>query len=517
MSRPERLDALLVQARPPDPSRAASQGAAVRILARLAVREASDGARPPRRRGLRRALAVAAVALLALGVRPHERVRSVGHAPRTEPPAIAGNEVADADPLRALARAAAAGDPLARARLRDRGRDGRTALLDLAAAGGADAARALSVLRSFGALRGPRDVERIAALARRPALRGEAVPLLAADLGSSGAAHLGRLLVDEPDAEPMVVAALERVARRGRRQAALDALMSGVAAGRVSAAALALRLGGAVELRTVVQALPERLRAAPALAEAIARGPRTLRNRTLRLAERGDASALALAARAGLEGSIDLLRTQARSADRATATQAVVLLAEMGSPEAVVALGEARSGVAAEGALAALATSDERALDGVLHRAVTRPREASAALAALGGAGAAGLERLRDLARTPALAPRVIAALASAVDPRASDALLDLGGHAARRLDVMAALATRLTDGDESAGSALLTLARRGHQRAALRALAGCGEPGIRWLREAEREPELRRRARDWLVRLVGAPSRRSSGGPSAI
>ncbi|MDJ0974795.1 MAG: hypothetical protein QNJ98_10080 [Planctomycetota bacterium] len=521
MSLPDRLDQDLRAARPPDPPRSESDRAAVRILARLAVRDAGTAAQPaaPRHRSVVRIASIAAAVLVAVLAWPDASSPPSAPTPPTPEASIAGapRHAAPEDPLRALAREAVAGDALARARLRDRGAEGRAALLALAAGGGEDASRALAVLRSFGALRGPREVERIAALAHRPELRSEAVALLGSDLGKAGAAHLGRLLASEPEAEPIVIAALERVARRGRRQAAIDALMQGVTAGRVAAAGAAVRLGGAAELRAVLDALPEGRVGDPALAAVVREGPRTLKRRALHLAARGDERALVLAARARLDGVVGMLAQRVASGDAERAGLAVGLLAEMRTAPAWVELGRARDGAAAAQALAALAQSPEATLDGVVHLVMRRPREAPGALAALGGAGAGGLDRLRGLARVPSVASAVVEAIGAAVGPGAAQALVELAGHPARRYEVVAALASRLEAGDEAAGSALLALARDGLERPVLRALAGCGEAGIRWLKEAEREPELRRRARVWLGRLVGAPSRSAASSPSAI
>lgn len=520
-------------ARPEDPCAAEAQRAAVRVLARLAVQDATLHADEPtvghgRAARRRRVVAGAAAACLLLGLvlwpssvsnTRGSAERRPAHVETAQAPAPA--PTAEAEPTVAvLARQAVGGNALARARLRDAGRAGRRALLSLAAQGaapddkgagaGAERRRALEVLRSFGGLRSRGEVDAVAALAQDSALRTDAIALLASDVGRAGARHLGNLLAENVDAGSDVVVALKRVAALGRRQAAFAALVAGARAGSEEAAAAAMHVGGASGLKAVLDVVPAEVVGSERLAVALRDGPRTMRGRALRLAERGDRKAIRMAAAAQLPQIVPVLDARARDPDAGVATEAVELLAGIDAPQALVALGRALEGPSRPRVQEILSAAQPGAVDALARAARGSARGSAAALAALAVMGESGVQRLGDLAQSVVLARGVIAALATSPHASASKALAEVAARPAFRFEVVTALATRLKAGDEGAGSSLLALARGPAARAVLRALAGCGEAGVRWLREAERIPVLQRRARD-LLNEMGAGSQRSA------
>ncbi len=510
-------------ARPSDPDAAAAEAIAVRTLARLAVLEAGRTAYAARRPGklqrLVRAAAVLVAVLLPLGALEDARDAAV---PTAAPVSV--------EPTWAARVAGAlSGDLLARARVVRGGLAARGALLvaaeQLAAAGNEASGRdALELLHEAGPLRNRGEAERVAQLARVPGLQGAACAVLARDMGSTGAEHLGALLAADPRAEAEAVRALEQVARRGRREAALAGLLRGVRQGRPQAAAAAVRIGGSTHLERVLATLPEGLfeaeasrtrshvRVRGAVTDALRRGARTLRMRAVRLAERGNARALELAAAARIPGSVGVLARESGHEDEARALAAVDLLADVATVPAWVALARALSGPVPERVALHLRQAPEAADVALLACARRSLRDAPAAMEALAVRGS--VDRLAALARESRLAPAAIHALGNAASADADAVLATLAARPSRSPHVRAALTERLNRGHAAAGAALLELAREGHERAVLTALARCGAAGLALLQTAAQDPQLGPRARHALLRLRERPANvRVAGG----
>jgi len=446
-------------ARPADPDPAASEGACVRTLARFVVLEAG---------------AVAATEAAATEAAATEAAATEAGATEAGATEAGRTEVRHGNPARRIrvARRVAAALLLA-------------ALLPLVAASSSTQPPAVSSsspreiarrarhgalpLRAGGRLRSDEEIRRIARLALVPALRPLALPLLARDPGPAGPVSLGRLLVDVPSAEADVVAALERVAARGRREAALRGLLAGAATGRIHAAAAAVRLGGADHLSRVLAVVPAAALAGPEVVSAVRAGRRTLRARLVRLAAHGDGRALRLAARAGARGIVPLLARETQREEPGRARRAVTLLAGLSDVHAHVALARALEGPAAEHARELLCALPPAVDVRLAARARKDARDAPAALRALTVRGAVGT--LVDLAAVPRLGSAAVRALADVAGAGASQALVVLAARPALRQGAVEALGVRLRRGDGEAARGLQRLGRSAQGRAARREL----------------------------------------------
>jgi hypothetical protein len=116
-------------------------------------------------------------------------------------------------------------------------------------------------------------------------------------------------------------------------------------------------------------------------------------------------------------------------------------------------------------------------------------------LGALAEVGDAGLASLDRFARTPAFGPAAVDALGRSRSESAADVLARLAARSSLSRAAFAALAERTRRGDPSAANRLLSLAREGHARVALDALASCGETARDALAEALSDARLRRAA----------------------
>ncbi len=499
IDRNEGVLAALREARPADPSPAEAERASVRVLARLAVLEAGRHAAdavPAARTTRRVPVRAVAAAILLMGFLSLP-FGSVDPA-RTTP----DDDGVVASTREAWIDAALAGDTLTRARARVGGAGRRDELLTEAERGGRRGRDALALLASWGAPRNADEVGRAKALASDAVVGETAIEWLGTDLGPGGARALGELLVTLPAVESEVVAALEGVARRGRREAATLALLEGVGAGRAVAAAAAVRVGGARSLERVLGTMPEGLSRNALVLSEVAGGARTLRARLVRLAERGDATAVRVGAGARLPALVPLLAIRAVEGDDAGAAEAVRLLAAYDTPDAWIAVGRAVEGPAGSVACASLSGLSETMCIALERRARSSTRQAGAALVCLACAGRPGLDRVRNLAVRPSLARTALAALRMSPDVEASRMLAVLSHRPALLHDAVAALGTRLQRGDETAGTALLALARGRHAGAVFRTISTCGDTGVAWLQRALGDPKLQRQARQVLVRL---------------
>ena len=490
-------------ARKADPSRADATQVAVRVLARLAILEAAPAMAltPPlrawsaRRGGEAAAAALVAVALVSWGALDAGTARTISVS--TVPGADVRAQGRAAASWCARARAAVAGDTLERQRLIHGGVPARGALLSLAAAAGADAVGALDLLGAAGGARGTAEMARVARLVVTADLAAPAIGLLARDLGTDGARHLGLLLVAQPHLEVPLVAALETVAASGRRRSAFEGLLAGARAGRDGAAAAAVEVGGAERLERLLAVLPGRGAPAPALVEALRRAPATTRARLAHLAGTGDGRVLALAAAADAPGVVARLAAEALAEDPARALHAVRLLAGRDDLEAHVALARALDGAAQDRARTALQRLGPDAVAGLVAHARGAGRHAAAALRALAATGA--VEALLGIARESRLAPDVLRALAEARGEAVDGALAQLAARPALREGALQILAQRVRRGDVQAGAVLLDLARRGHARRVIRLLEDAGSPGHTVLQCAAADPILRLRVREAL------------------
>lgn len=499
MSAQHEIDRQLGAARPPDPVGGDLDAASVRVLARLAMLETGvrnvGGEIPERPIRHGSWMKVAACAVLLLLASPSV---PVSVPPSREPAATVP------DPLVASVEAAIGGDVLARRRLLVAGPRVRTLLLDHAAAVPDDAACALALLRAAGGVRGDAEASRLADLAAWPGLREAAIDLLASAPTTAGVKYLARLLVELPEAEREVVDALLQAARHGRRGAACRALASGAAAGRVEAAAAAIRIGSGRSAGAVIAAVHEALLDDPRLAVACCEAPATTRDRLLCRAAGGDERSLRLIAGARLEGVIPLLEARAMGSDQAVARQAVDALSRQNRPEAWFALARALFGEAAAEVRSVLASAPQGAVDYLERVARAEPARRAFALEALAAAGGEGLLALERLCERPALRAPVVDALERAPGPGAVDLLAALavdGGDTGRAL---VALGRRLEAGDRRAGRVLLAMARDGGSRRALRLLARHGAgAGLDWFERVAAEPSLPHDARVVLTRAV--------------
>jgi len=507
MSRPDdALTTRLRAARPVDPGPREAEAAAVRVLARVAVLEAgARGAVRARRGGRGRALVRRAAAVLLGaslvglgGLSPATAPEVSSQAARAPVPATAGPE----GPWAQRVHAALAGDPLAQRRVVHGGLRARRALLTAAEArarqGATPQARlALGLLAEAGRLRGEDESRRVAALAGRDGLRPAAVGLLATSLGPYGARALQALLVEDHAAETAVVTALLGMARRGRREPALQALLAGTERGRVEAAAAALRVAGAADVTRVLAALPPEQASVPEVLQAVRAGPVTLRKRLVRLAEHGDGRALTLAAAARVEGVVARLGVESQSGQAARARRAVDLLTRHGGLRAQLALARAFEGLAGARARAAVRAAPASLDQALLAHARGALRDVPAVTAALAQRGAGGVATLRAMAADARLAPRALQALARTAAPEAVEALASLAARRGLASAALAALGRRLAAGDEAAGQRLLALVGTDRARAAVQALRGSGRAGRALLESpAGRRAVARRAAR---------------------
>jgi hypothetical protein len=500
------VDRLLERIRPADPVGREADEAAVRILARVAMLDAGRRAAAQRRPGLGRTAGLAAAVLLALSA-PLAALRE-NHPIGSEATTSA------AHPLAGVVAEAVAGDPLARRRVLTAGPAKRDALLAHAVRSEADGVQALELLAAAGGIRTGDQVAEVARLAERPALRAAAVDLLARSPHAAGCRALGRLLIEVPGAEPEVVAALRRAARRGRSGAAREALLEGAVQGRLIAAVAAIELGGARGLEHALAVLPDEVRRSPATVRALQEGRATTRARLLRLAETGNEAALDLAVASRLAGVVPVLARRARQAEAPAAAWAVDALACLGDDEAWRAVAAALGGPADAACRDRLRTAPPRVLDHLVRIAVGEPARRAVALEGLAAGGEGGLERLARLARRrPQLALDVVDVLATAEAPGAVRLLADLAAAAADAGPAARALGRRLSVGDEEAGAALLAVAREGKADVALRELARRLDSGSRpWLLRATRDPSLRAAAQ----RILRRAGRRDHGVEAA-
>jgi hypothetical protein len=488
------FESLLARSRPADPRRDLLEGAAVRILARVAVLQGLDPA-PARqlRRRVSGARAAAALALVVLAS-PASGPSRTGAVPALPPAPCAG-------PWACVVAPALNGDPAAKRSLREMGAEGRELLWSAAEAGSPEA---LPLLRGWGQLKDAREVRRAANLVLVPAASAEALDMLASGPVADAAAPLATLLVERPALEAPVVSTLRRLAARGAREDVLRALLAGAAAGRSLAAAAAVELGPSSTGDRLLVLLPARQFEEAPLADALRSARPTTIARVLRRAEEGDDRALAWAAAARLEGAVPLLHATAVGADVAPAWHALERLAHVGGTEAWLALARGTEAPAGARALELLATMGPADVAGLSARARSSVRDRAAALWALACAGDAGLDALAGFGRRPACVPETLAALERSPLGGAAARLAELGAGYDSALPVIEALGRRLVAGHADAGPALLALGRTGPRRAALEALFGAGEAGERFLTLAAGDPALGADVRALLARSGG-------------
>ena len=481
-SRPDPVEALRGQ-RPPDPTAEDGAAAADRVLARVSMRIRSSR----RRRGWWR-WGIAAAAMLVVGFGVATRVddeRTPDRDPATPTPPAASSALAP------LVAPAVAGDAVARNRLRGGGRAARAVLLDAAEDSAfVDRAGALALVRVTGSLRDGREIARVVRLTRDPTVREAAVGLLARTVGSRGVAALGSVLESDAGAEADVVAALRRVARGGRREAALQALLRGVESGRVEALAAALHVASALQISRVLDVMPRR---GPANAQVVA-AVRTVsdatRRRLLRLAGHGDGNALRLIGEARLPEAVRVLAVVANQPRLGRARAAVDWLAAQDTVVADVALARSLDGFVGDEAQAALSARPPERQRALADHARRSRRDRIAALRAL-GTSPAGVAHVERLARVPRLVDAAVQALSTARTSDASLALARLGADRARFDEALHALLVRLELALPGAQEGLLALARAADARAVLRA-ALRAEGGDAVLEAAQQDPALR-------------------------
>jgi hypothetical protein len=428
------VDALVLAARPADPTGASAEAVAVRVLARVAALETGGSSSGPSSRraeraregvGSRRFAKSFAAVLLASAAFAAGTSAGRRHDAGSPP----SGPFAEPDPSVALAHAVGAGmrgDPAALATLRRGGAAARAACLDRVARAGDDASGALALFGRIGGVVGSGEAESLARaharadLAGRVDLRRGIVAALAGAGGDSGVAALSRLLcasrfavpADDGDdaAESEVVAALRDVAARGRPGLALRALRDGADAGSARAAAGTVSVGGSQEIDRLLSRRCA-LAASDEVAAALRAASDTARALVVRRAAAGDPRALALAAAARLEDlpsalTAALADAGAPGAARPDPTAAVAAIAAVGGAPAWRALpllragddaSAARAASAAIRALPPAAASAMRAL--ALGSVGSRAAPYLAALAEMGDEGPVALA---DLANRPA-------------------------------------------------------------------------------------------------------------------
>ncbi len=498
MIRPD-LDRLLAGARPGDPTGLGLERACVRVLARVASLE---GSVPPAPRALRRCVAavLAAVMVLAFALGGS----TSGGAGTASGPSLAGQTTSCFDAIAAALR----GEWGARRSLRRSGAVGRACVWSAIEAGQGEALR---LLRDSGHALSVEELERVCALALRPELTRPAVEALAEEPARVAGDRLGRLLVGEAGLEGPVVAALQRVAARGGRSEAVEALLAGAAAGRTLAAQAVVLLGPSSCGERLLVLLPEAVLGSEPLGQALAEARPTFIARVVRRAEAGDERALAWAANARLAACVPLLHAQAVEPDVPVARKALVALARIGTTDAWLAVARSTAAAAGETAYEQLAQLDEGAVRSLVARVESSARDRTAGLLALACGGPEGLAGLARLGARPAFGPAVIDCLAASPCRGAAERLLELARGHDTPLPIVAALGRRLALGHADAGGALLALGRQGASRAAVQALAAAGEPGERFLALAALDPALGEEARPRAQR--GAVAERASPG----
>jgi len=303
--------------------------------------------------------------------------------------------------------------------------------------------------------------------------------VLAATPGDAGPQALANMLVDaqasdrsgamRPDVvgprasrDAALVRALERVARAGRATLALDGLRRAADAGCAAAAVGCLRVAGTPELDRALALVAAHPATQPAVVEAVTLRPRVLGAALLRRVERGDRSALALAAAARVEGLAAVVRPFLADPARAVgAVDALVVGGDVSSVETLAlglggpADGEARRALASLGA-PAVATLEAAAA----AAATAGDGAADPYVAALAGLGDAALPSLVALADRPTLAVRVVRALAASKATGASDALAALASRPPLTRAAVDALGARRAAGDPRAPAALVEAGR---------------------------------------------------------
>jgi|GEM_PF-6871707 len=507
------LDRLLTRARPGDPTGLVLERAAVRVLARVASREGAslEGRAPPSLAALRRRVvaALAAIMLLAFALGGSAGGGSAGGGSaggKFENGAFQGGGAGGSSiaTLRTscpdVVAAALRGEVGARRSLRQAGAVGRACVWSAIDAGQGEALR---LLREGGRALPEADLERVCALALRPELARLAVEALAEEPARVACDRLGRLLVTQAGLEGLLVTALQRVAVRGGRFEAVEALLSGAAAGRTLAARAVVLLGPASSAERLLVLLPAAALESEDLVVALAAARSTFVARVLRRAEAGDQKALAWAVGARLAACVPLLHAQAVEPDEQIARAALAGLARIGTTEAWLALARSTAAAAGETAHELLAHLDATAALLLVARIESSARDRAAGLAALASGGPQGLAALARLGAKPAFAPAVIDSLTVSPCRGAAERLLELAQGHDTALPIVAALGRRLALGHADAGGALLALGRQGASRAAVKALEAAGERGERFLALAALDPALGEGPRPYAQRGV--------------
>ena len=543
----------LVGARPEDPSAADAEAAAVRILARVAVRASAEGARPKAARWQRRmawlGLGAAAAVLVGVGVlalrepapvdRPHQpaapdpqpTVAEVAPAPTND----GGHELPTApgeaasphearvaplpeDPERALRLRleealprALAGDARARGELRRESRRAAHVILDDVVArlpqDPSGAQQGLALLRQVAGRPTDEVLARVAELGIQPALTADVARWLGTRGGQEGIRLLGTLLAEPRVAEAPLLEVLATLGRRGQRRAAYGALLAGVRAGRIDSICLALDLGGASRLERTLAVAPDLALRSPTVVDALADAPAGIATRLRALAVGEHPGALALAAAARLPAVVPQLRVRALGPAPREAAEAVRALARYSSSEAFLALGdaavEATSDEARLQARAALRKLPREGIDRLVTRARMSTRQTASIARTLVESGPLGMHAARQLVQWRGRAREVVAAFGEASSSRACVHLQDIAlFESSVRRYATRMLCVRHAAGDEAAPPVLVALARRGQASLVFAALLELGPEGRPVLERLREDAALRPRATRALERL---------------
>ncbi len=279
------------------------------------------------------------------------------------------------------------------------------------------------------------------------------------------------MLAEEARGAERLVEYLLAVATRGRRTAALEALLDGAAAGRVEAAVAAFAVARATALERLLASLPDAMLDDSRVAEAVRAAPVTTRDRLLRRAVGGDMRALRLAVAADLDGVLPILSAAAQAGEEEEARWAVGALAHRSDLRSWLALVDARGGPAGDAATTFLLLMPDALVADLEQRARRDAARRSMWLTALGATGRRGAHSLDRLAAVPALRAPAIDTLADVPGPAASHVLAGLAAAGGGSDRALVALAQRVGRGDEAAAGALLSLARDGTSRRAIRLL----------------------------------------------